>query len=45
MPTNLFITNTANSNLGQRLRELISTSREMRATEGMTELLKIQLIL
>lgn len=34
MPTQLFITNTANANLGQRLRELISTSREMRALVG-----------
>jgi len=34
MPANLFITNGANGNLGQRLRELISTSREMRALVG-----------
>ena len=34
MPTNLFITNGASGNLGQRLRELISTSREMRALVG-----------
>jgi hypothetical protein len=34
MPTHLFITNTANANLGQRLRELISTSRELRALVG-----------
>lgn len=34
MPTHLFITNTANANLGQRIRELISTSREMRALVG-----------
>ena len=34
MPTNLFITNGTSGNLGQRLRELISTSREMRALVG-----------
>ena len=34
MPTNLFITNGASGHLGQRLRELISTSREMRALVG-----------
>jgi superfamily II DNA or RNA helicase len=34
MPTNLFITNGVSGNLGQRLRELISTSREMRALVG-----------
>jgi len=34
MPTNLFITNTADTNLGQRLRELISISHEMRALVG-----------
>ncbi|MCF7837429.1 MAG: helicase [Candidatus Marinimicrobia bacterium] len=34
MPANLFITNDASGNLGQRLRELISTSREMRALVG-----------
>lgn len=34
MPANLFITNDAAGNLGQRLRELISTSREMRALVG-----------
>lgn len=34
MPANLFITNNASGNLGQRLRELISTSREMRALVG-----------
>jgi superfamily II DNA or RNA helicase/HKD family nuclease len=34
MPTNLFITNGSSGNLGQRLRELISTSREMRALVG-----------
>ncbi len=34
MPSNLFITNGASGNLGQRLRELISTSREMRALVG-----------
>ena len=34
MPTNLFITNGESGNLGQRLRELISTSREMRALVG-----------
>jgi superfamily II DNA or RNA helicase len=34
MPANLFITNDATGNLGRRLRELISASREMRALVG-----------
>ena len=34
MPTNLFITNDGKGTLGHRLRELISTSREMRALVG-----------
>jgi hypothetical protein len=33
MPADLFITNTANANLDQRLRKLISTSRELRVTK------------